>query len=1030
MAISITGTKFRAWSSADGSPLAFGKVFTYRSGTNIPKVTYTTEGQETENPNPVILNAAGYADIYLDGSYKIVVKDANDVEVHTTDPVSDPSQQGKEWINTIAASKFDSNKVVIEGNQTGVFQVGRRIRLDGTTFLYGDITEVIYNGSDQTIVTVLLDSGFISSSLSQVSVGILSSVAPSYPEFNFINNIKSDDGASHIKYNAAQSVKDKLDDVADREVVQNDISSAIDTHNLDAAAHPALSAFITSEADRAETAADAASLSRGIFATTAEGVGYGVIGHGAITGGSGGTNGQFDLAFSGGTGSGAAGRFVVAGGAVTEIFITAPGSYSVAPSFDFSASSGLTGASATCVIGRNADVGEYFSVPLSSDPNLLILYRVDSGNVAAEVGRYPSSVKITELDALIDSSRKRSDEALLESGSLFNPIDDDVAVGFFVNWTTGVLAANAIYSTSGFIPVSASTDYYSNEGVFIAFYDASKVFISGSSSAFGTIESPVGAAFCRFSYSSAINPNDVYFVEGDSPSADFPFYGGIINNDRVIDLNSSSIESNGITSKSCDFMTEGKNLFDRDAAAIGFFAGSIGDVIVDAQYFLSDFIEVEPGKTYHCKSATQSMRFLTAYNKFKLVVRAGGSDSTITEYTAPSDVKYVRFTGFVGTIGTYQFEKGASQSPYESYQRDKIKQSVSIEPLLGPFLEKTKNLFNKNAVTDDAFSGSNGTIQIGVSTTYSLSDYIEVEPGETYTYSSGGSDMRFYTAYDEDKIVVPAEGSDVGTSQITVPSSGVKYYRISVYKVDKDTAMLEKGASSTDYVAFGAQINSLVQLPSSNDFDRQNWQGKVAASYGDSITFQNRWQPYISQVLGITHTAYGVGGRQVGGAGGMNADSEIADLPVSVDLLMVLGGTNDWAQSRALGTIDSTNINEFYGAYNSMVQKLVTKYPLARIVLMATTYGELPQRVSPEGVWSTDDTNTQGLTTRDYAEAVKNIGMRWGLPVADTDQCGINALNNENYMIDDGGWLHPNDVGGAKIAEVVIGKLRSITPES
>ena len=81
MAVSIIGPKFYAWDSNTGKPLAFGKVYTYQAGTNTPKATFTTEGGETQNANPVILNGAGYADIYLNGSYKIVVKDANDVEV-------------------------------------------------------------------------------------------------------------------------------------------------------------------------------------------------------------------------------------------------------------------------------------------------------------------------------------------------------------------------------------------------------------------------------------------------------------------------------------------------------------------------------------------------------------------------------------------------------------------------------------------------------------------------------------------------------------------------------------------------------------------------------------------------------------------------------------------------------------------------------------------------------------------------------------------------------------------------------------
>lgn len=63
--------------------------------------------------------------------------------------------------------------------------------------------------------------------------------------------------------------------------------------------------------------------------------------------GTGGTDGTFNLAFTGGTGSGAAGTFTVAGGKVTGVALTNPGVYSVAPTISLTASSGLTGASVT-----------------------------------------------------------------------------------------------------------------------------------------------------------------------------------------------------------------------------------------------------------------------------------------------------------------------------------------------------------------------------------------------------------------------------------------------------------------------------------------------------------------------------------------------------------------------------------------------------------------------------------------------------------------------------------------------------------
>lgn len=205
--------------------------------------------------------------------------------------------------------------------------------------------------------------------------------------------------ADQIEYESG-TVADKLAEIVAGAATQVQIDESIDEHNSDAGAHPALSAFITSEADRAEEARDAALLSRGLWQTTAQGIGNGVAGTDSLVAGIGGTNGTFDLAFSGGTQVIAPkGYFVVAGGAVTQVVITYAGHYSAGtPTLSFAASSGLTGASATAVMGANTQVGQYFSVPVAGSDDFLILYRVDAGPVATEVARYPAAELVNKLN--------------------------------------------------------------------------------------------------------------------------------------------------------------------------------------------------------------------------------------------------------------------------------------------------------------------------------------------------------------------------------------------------------------------------------------------------------------------------------------------------------------------------------------------------------------------------------------------------------------------------------------------------------
>jgi hypothetical protein len=73
----------------NNAPLSGGKLYTYEAGTTTPKATYTTAGAGTPNANPVELDAYGRAIIFLSGSYKFLLTDADDVPVGPNGGVTD-----------------------------------------------------------------------------------------------------------------------------------------------------------------------------------------------------------------------------------------------------------------------------------------------------------------------------------------------------------------------------------------------------------------------------------------------------------------------------------------------------------------------------------------------------------------------------------------------------------------------------------------------------------------------------------------------------------------------------------------------------------------------------------------------------------------------------------------------------------------------------------------------------------------------------------------------------------------------------
>jgi hypothetical protein len=80
---------FSVYFDDNGNPLAGGLVYTYVAGTTTPLATYTDSGGGTPNANPVVLDSAGRANIWYDGSklYKIVLKSSAGATIRTSDNV-------------------------------------------------------------------------------------------------------------------------------------------------------------------------------------------------------------------------------------------------------------------------------------------------------------------------------------------------------------------------------------------------------------------------------------------------------------------------------------------------------------------------------------------------------------------------------------------------------------------------------------------------------------------------------------------------------------------------------------------------------------------------------------------------------------------------------------------------------------------------------------------------------------------------------------------------------------------------------
>lgn len=101
----------------DGVPVRNGKVFTYAAGTTTPKATFTDHTEAFQATNPVLLDAAGRTTIWINGAYKFVLVDEDNVVIKTTDNVtsfSTPAGAAEPFSQTFSGDGTNKNFTLTE----------------------------------------------------------------------------------------------------------------------------------------------------------------------------------------------------------------------------------------------------------------------------------------------------------------------------------------------------------------------------------------------------------------------------------------------------------------------------------------------------------------------------------------------------------------------------------------------------------------------------------------------------------------------------------------------------------------------------------------------------------------------------------------------------------------------------------------------------------------------------------------------------------------------------------------------------
>jgi hypothetical protein len=137
----------------NGNPLSGGRLYTYDAGGTTPKATYTDAAGLTANANPVVLDAAGRATVFLDGTtYRFDLKTSGDVLVRSTDNIQSFAVAQANITNSslalMPANSVKANTTLTSSTPTDLF-------INADSFLgraSGNITNIPLNSPTNKII--------------------------------------------------------------------------------------------------------------------------------------------------------------------------------------------------------------------------------------------------------------------------------------------------------------------------------------------------------------------------------------------------------------------------------------------------------------------------------------------------------------------------------------------------------------------------------------------------------------------------------------------------------------------------------------------------------------------------------------------------------------------------------------------------------------------------------------------------------------------------------------------------------------
>lgn len=455
-----------------------------------------------------------------------------------------------------------------------------------------------------------------------------------------------------------------------------------------------------------------------------------------------------------------------------------------------------------------------------------------------------------------------------------------------------------------------------------------------------------------------------------------------------------------------DFIAKIENLVDTTTLSYGFLSMANGQLIDNPNYLTTDYITIQPNTDYVIHINNPS---ILGGNAGKLAVFENGVFRAATPISNLGNGWYlhnvsssapiqVRFSsGDTTPQGIYINKGSVALSSIPNY-------SVKINPYVAIDYSQIDNLpdfvtahvpnyVNPLNVISGFLNITNG--QIMENDAYRTTDFIEIEPNTDYvihinTPSALGGNAGILVEYSNQTYVTYHRGTSLGDGWYlhNIEGDVPIQVRFSSGSGNLNLLLLARGNAPIDPIPAyaGKLIDSEFNINYENINIKYEYKSQLTDRQwyiiGDSLShgdFTSGGNPqftnglyagelcvypfYIGNRTGIVVHNLAVNGATLATIPNdsryqWTADDNYKQVGEDAEYITIWIGVNDQGLNVPLGTIDSSDVTTFYGAYNTVLLWIINNRPYAKIGIVASYW-----------------------LYRPYAEAVKAIGAKYGVPV-------------------------------------------------